>query len=97
MKIVEIPEVLHENETYMFRDLALGMLFPEYWSGYVGKCSKENVFKVLVVYVADDLCNIELMEISPVEGRVILPSGIRNVVNKRTFDVAFYYSRKDMD
>lgn len=90
-----LPETIKVNDTYMLRDLALAVLFPSYWAAYIRKCSKENAFKVIVVATYSNEIDIQLMEVSPVVGEVIVPTGIRNKIAKKDLYIAIVYSSRD--
>ncbi len=83
------------GSTIVLKDLALGLLFPIYWVQYRSRCSKQNVFKIKIINTVDGINEILLMEVSPVEGRVILPNGISSFIKDELLNRAIKYSEKN--
>lgn len=80
--------------TFTLKDLALGLLFPLYWKKYRTYCSKQNVFKIKILDKVDGINEVVLMEVSPMEGRVVLPNGVSNFITDDVIDVAVRYSSR---
>jgi hypothetical protein len=75
---LRLPEVLEPNDTIMLKDAAWAFLFPAQWPEYRLKASKRNVAKVKVISNdGNDKYTLEMMEIAPEEGRLLVPTGMR--------------------
>jgi hypothetical protein len=83
------------GQTLTLKDLALGLLFPSYWAVYRGRCSKQNVFKIKILNRVDNINEIVLMEVSPLEGRVIVPNGISTFIKDEIMNVAVKYTEQN--
>lgn len=83
------------GQTLTFKDLALGLLFPTYWSVYRARCSKQNVFKIKILAREENINEIYLMEVSPVDGMVIVPNGISTFVSDEILNIAIKYTSKE--
>jgi hypothetical protein len=83
------------GQTLTLKDLALGLLFPSYWAVYRGRCSKKNVFKIKILNRVDNINEIVLMEVSPLEGRVIVPNGISTFIKDEIMNVAVKYTEQN--
>jgi hypothetical protein len=83
------------GQTLTFKDLALGLLFPTYWATYRSRCSKQNVFKIKILDREENINEIYLMEVSPVDGMVIVPNGISTFVSDAILNIAIGYTYKE--
>lgn len=83
------------GQTLTLKDLALGLLFPSYWTAYRTRCSKQNVFKIKILDCEGNINEICLMEVSPLDGRVIVPNGISTFVTDEVLNVAIRYTSKE--
>lgn len=83
------------GQTLTLKDLALGLLFPTYWAAYRARCSKQNVFKIKILAREENINEIYLMEVSPLDGMVIVPNGISTFVSDEMLNVAIRHTSKE--
>jgi hypothetical protein len=92
---VTIPDKFNLNETIMLRDISWAFLFPEEWYPYRQKASLRNTAKIKVIRVDDnDEYTVEMMEISPEEGRIVIPTRMTTKTTLKKIQVAIAYTIK---
>jgi|SRR5579872_2607679 len=90
-----LSETFKPNDTFLLRDISWAFLFPRDWFEYRQKASLRNVAKLKVL--SDDgegFYTVEIMEIAPEIGRVVIPTGMLAKVNIHDIHVALMATHK---
>lgn len=83
-----LPEKIELNDTFSLCDSAWSILFPEYWIQYRARGSFKNAAKTKILAVQPDGYLLELMEVAPQHGRLVIPVGIKEVVTELQIHLA---------
>lgn len=73
-------------------DVSWGLLFPSYWVAYRRTCSYRNVAKLKVISETPWGYELELMEVAPEEGRIVVPVGMRIEATMRDIHISYVSS-----
>jgi hypothetical protein len=86
---------LQANSTFMLRDSSWGILFPHHWHLYRKQASIECTAKLKVLSVAEGTYTLMLMEVSPVDGKLFIPSNLTTQVTQETLERSMLASKME--